>query len=218
MDRPFVSALTPTCNRREFFPRAVSCFLSQDYPNLEWIILDDGAEPIRDLIPPDPRIKYFYEQPKRMHGYKMNRCFELSSGEFGIVWDDDDWYPPSRITRQIQPMLDNPSIQVVGTSTIYYYRHGTQEAWCYTNPAGVNWLASIAVRRSTWESHLWFDIHAGADYNFQRALDASVLLDLNDPTLVVSSVHPNNACRKTLGREYAQQPWALIQQVTGGRL
>src|SRR5271154_3339333 len=141
---PLVSALTPTFNRRAFFPRAIERFLAQDYPNLEWIILDDGGDPIGNLLPPDPRIKYFHEKPKKHHGTKMNRCFELSSGEFGIVFDDDDWYPANRITRQITPLIDNPALHLSGTSTLYYYQHGSTLAYQYTSPKGINWLASIA--------------------------------------------------------------------------
>jgi glycosyltransferase involved in cell wall biosynthesis len=218
MDRPLVSALMPTCNRRDFIPRAIRCFLSQDYSNLELIILDDGTDPIRDLLPADPRIKYFHESPKKIHGPKMNRCFELAQGEYGVVFDDDDWYSANRISRQVQPMIDNPLLQATGTSTLYYYRWGTQEAWCYSNPPGIAWLASIAVRRTAWEQNRWEELSAGSDWQFQRKLAPGTALDLKDPSLIVASVHATNACRKTLGREYTRMPWETIVQVTGGAL
>jgi glycosyltransferase involved in cell wall biosynthesis len=208
---PLVSALTPTHNRREFFPRAVRCFLSQDYPNLEWIILDDGPDPIKDLLPDDPRIKYFHELPKRNHGQKMNRCFELSQGEFGIVFDDDDWYPAHRISRQIQPMIDNPVIHLTGSSTIFYYQHGAQKAWRYSTPARVNWLASIAIRRSTWAATKFEEIAGGADYKFQLKLSQGHKFDLKEPSLVVAAVHPSNACRKALGSDYSPVPYEIVK-------
>ena len=80
MDFPLVSCITPTYNRRHFSPRAVRCFLSQDYPNLEWVILDDGTDPIKDLLPDDPRIKYHPIPPKLAPDLKMDHCFELSRG------------------------------------------------------------------------------------------------------------------------------------------
>jgi glycosyltransferase involved in cell wall biosynthesis len=56
--KPLVSCLMPTADRREFIPCAIRCFKNQDYENLELIILDDGEQEIRDLIPSDPRIRY----------------------------------------------------------------------------------------------------------------------------------------------------------------
>jgi glycosyltransferase involved in cell wall biosynthesis len=213
MSLPLVSALTPTFNRRAFFTRAVHCFLAQDYANLEWIILDDGVEPIQDLLPTDPRIKYFHEKPKKPHGTKMNRCFELSGGEIGIVFDDDDWYPANRITRQITPLIENPALHVSGTSTLYYYQQGTTLSYRYTSPKGIGWLASIAVRKSAWENNKFDNINSGADYNFQKKTPPNAKLDLHDPSLVVAAIHPNNACRKHLSNDYKPEPWETIQKL-----
>jgi len=213
MDYPLVSALMPTFNRRAFLPRALECFLSQDYPNLELIILDDGTEQIEDLLPADPRIKYFHETPKKHHGEKMNRCFELAQGEFCIVVDDDDWYPTDRITRQITPLTQNPALHLSGTSTLYYYQHGTQQAYRYTTPKGVGWLASIAIRKSFWKNNKFDNLQNGADYTFQNKMPPTAKYDLNDPTLVVAAIHSQNACRKHLGNNYKSEPWETIQNL-----
>lgn len=214
MDYPLVSAIMPTYNRREFFPRAMGCFLAQDYPNLELIILDDGSDSIRDLLPGDPRIKYFHEpQNKYNHGTKMNICMEKAQGAFSIVFDDDDWYPFNRITRQIAPMVENTTLMLTGTSTLFYYRHGTQQAWRYTSPKAIGWLASFACRRTAWEQRRFDSIPSGADYNFQKQMLAAEKLDLFDSTLVVASIHGNNACRKNLSSEYKPEPWETIKKL-----
>ena len=53
-----VSCIMPTADRRRFVPRAIAQFLQQDYANRELIVLDDGAEPVEDLVPDDPRVRY----------------------------------------------------------------------------------------------------------------------------------------------------------------
>ena len=62
LNLPHVSIITPTYNKKEFFKLAIHNFMSFDYPRdkLEWIILDDGDESIKDILPNDPRIKYYY--------------------------------------------------------------------------------------------------------------------------------------------------------------
>jgi len=59
---PKVSIITPTYNKKNFFKLAIHNFLSFEYPvdKLEWIILDDGDESIKDILPNDSRIKYYY--------------------------------------------------------------------------------------------------------------------------------------------------------------
>ena len=48
---PFVSVCTPTITE-DHSPNMLRCFKHQDYPmnKMEWIILDDGSDPIEDLI------------------------------------------------------------------------------------------------------------------------------------------------------------------------
>lgn len=66
---PIVSVCTPTFNRRPFIPTMFECFKNQTYPadRMEWIIVDDGTDRIRDLVEGSgiPQIKYF-ELPKKV--------------------------------------------------------------------------------------------------------------------------------------------------------
>lgn len=69
---PTVSILTPTYNRRHTFKLAIKNFYEIDYPQLkiEWIIVDDGTVPIKDMLPNDSRIKYYYiDENKRKDLY-----------------------------------------------------------------------------------------------------------------------------------------------------
>ena len=56
---PFVSVCTPTFNRRPFIHAMIACFNAQDYPQdrMEWIIIDDGTDPVEDLVSSHPRVK-----------------------------------------------------------------------------------------------------------------------------------------------------------------
>ena len=49
---PRVSIITPTYNKRKFFKLAIRNFQKADYPKdkIEWIIVDDGEEEIKDLL------------------------------------------------------------------------------------------------------------------------------------------------------------------------
>ncbi|HEX6463610.1 MAG TPA: glycosyltransferase, partial [Vicinamibacterales bacterium] len=87
---PLVTCIMPTCDRRAFVPGAVACFLAQDYPNLELIVVDDGSDPVRDILPADHRINYV-RPPRRLSvGAKRNLACSQARGEIIVHWDDDD--------------------------------------------------------------------------------------------------------------------------------
>ena len=67
MSLPTISILTPTYNRRHTFKLAIENFYAIDYPQLklEWIIIDDGTDSIKDMLPNESRIKYFYIDDKK---------------------------------------------------------------------------------------------------------------------------------------------------------
>jgi glycosyltransferase involved in cell wall biosynthesis len=216
-----VSALMPTFNRREFIPRSIACFLAQQCPadwNIDLIVLDDGPDPIKDLLPNNSRIRYFHELPRRNHGQKMNRCMELSQAEFAIVWDDDDFYASDRVFKQVQPLIDNPGLTVSGTSQLYYYLHGKQQAFRYVNLTELAWIRAIAFRRSALELRRFNEKPHGADFDLLNQIPRDQWCDLNDLTLLVSAIHPTNAAPKWLCDSFVPEPWEKVQAIAGGRL
>ena len=120
---PFVSLCTPTFNRRPFIPYAIKCFLHQDYPkeHVEWIIVDDGTDKVEDLFSNVPCVKYFYSEEKMLLGKKRNFMHSKCSGDIIIYMDDDDYYPPTRISHAVQTLLSNPKYLIAGSSEMHIY-------------------------------------------------------------------------------------------------
>jgi glycosyltransferase involved in cell wall biosynthesis len=193
----------PTCDRRAFIPDAIAGFLAQDYPNLQLVVVDDGSDPIRDMLPADPRIVYI-RPPRRLSvGAKRNLACAQARGEIVVHWDDDDWYPPSRVTRQVRALVER-SVDVCGTSVLYYYDRGRERAFLYRyGGGGLPWVAgtTLAYRRDVWARHPFADVQVGEDARFVWAA-ADRVADLRDPTLCVASVHGSNVSPKDTGGVY----------------
>jgi glycosyltransferase involved in cell wall biosynthesis len=122
---PLISVVTPTYNRRRFIPYLIKCYQNQIYPKeyMEWIIYDDGSDPVGDLFKdlPFPNIRYIYNKEKQNIGYKRNRLNELARGHIVVAMDDDDYYPPERVHHVVQMMRANPRCMVAGSSEMYMY-------------------------------------------------------------------------------------------------
>ena len=120
---PFVSLCTPTFNRRPFIPFMIKCFEHQTYPKdrIEWIIIDDGSDPIEELVKNIPQVKYFYYKEKMLLGKKRNLMHSKCSGDIIIYMDDDDYYPPSRISHAVDTLQKNPSYLIAGSSEMHIY-------------------------------------------------------------------------------------------------
>ena len=123
---PFVSICTPTFNRRPFIDAMIKCFNHQTYPKekLEWIIIDDGTDKIKDLVEQIPQVKYFSYNEKMVLGKKRNLMHEKSSGEIIVYMDDDDYYPPERVSHAVNMLTSHPTALCAGASEIYiYFKH-----------------------------------------------------------------------------------------------
>ena len=123
---PFVSVCTPTFNRRPFIPFMIKCFKNQDYPmdRIEWVIIDDGTDKIGDLVKNIPQVKYFTYEDKLPLGRKRNIMHEKSRGDILVYMDDDDYYPPKRISHAVEQLINNPKALCAGSSEIYiYFKH-----------------------------------------------------------------------------------------------
>jgi len=125
---PFVSICTPTFNRRPFIQTMLACFRNQTYPKeqMEWIIVDDGTDKIEDLIVQAniPQIQYFALDTKIPLGEKRNYMHKKAKGDIIVYMDDDDYYPPERVSHAVDMLLQNPTKDIAGSSRMFiYYKH-----------------------------------------------------------------------------------------------
>ena len=132
---PNVSICTPTFNRRPFFKGLIECVKSQDYPHykIEWIIVDDGTDCVSDIFE-DPefiesmgqiKVRYFYEKEKMDLGKKRNfmheKCKYTNTRDIIVYMDDDDFYPPDRVSHSVDKLMKHPKALCAGSSEIYLW-------------------------------------------------------------------------------------------------
>ena len=202
---PFVSICTPTFNRRPFIPIMFECFKNQTYPKnrMEWIIVDDGTDCIRDLIEQSgiEQIKYFREEKQMNLGEKRNYMHTKIKGTIVVYMDDDDYYPPERVSHAVDKLTENREALCAGSSELYvYFKH--IDKMYQSGPYGPNHstAGTFAFRTELLKDHKYENHAALAEekYFLKNYTVPFVQLDPLKTILVFSHEHNTFDKRKLL--------------------
>ena len=110
---------------------------------------------------------------------------------------------------------------MTGTGRLYYYLYGeAKRAFRYQNWTIQKWIGAIALRKSVWERTKFQASFQGADVFMLNTIPHERWFDLNDLSLLIAAIHPDNARNgKTLpNASFIETPWEEIEEVTKGTL
>jgi len=147
-----VSCIMPTCNREGLIPVALKCFLSQDWPDKELVVIDDGAVKVEGLVKQlVPDAVYIYLAEKQVIGVKRNLACEAAGGEVICHFNDDDWSAAGRVSDQVMRLLEYGK-QMTGYHSITYWNG--MKAYRYVSPVPQYALGTtMCYQKSFWHTH-----------------------------------------------------------------
>lgn len=197
---PLVSVCTPTFNRRPFIPSMFQCFLSQDYPKdcMEWIIVDDGTDPIEDLVRASgiPQIKYVRLTEKLPLGKKRNLMHSHTKGEILVYMDDDDYYPPQRVSHAVERLTNSPAL-CAGSSILFIYYKLLHQIYKF-GPYGANHATAgtFAFKRELLKDSAYDDAAALAEEKSFLKNYTVPFVQLDPMKVILVFAHPHNTFDK----------------------
>ena len=113
---PLVSVITASYNMAHYLPEAIDSVLSQDYPNIEIIVVNDGStDNTREVLAAyedDDRVTAIHQENKGQTVAK-NQGFAAAKGELIAFCDADNRWLAGKLSTQVPMLLDNPAIGVV---------------------------------------------------------------------------------------------------------
>jgi glycosyltransferase involved in cell wall biosynthesis len=112
---PLVTVVTPSFNQAQFLEKTILSVLKQDYPNVEYIIIDGGSSDgsVEIIKKYTDRIHTWVSEPDRGQTDAINKGFALAKGDI-LAWiNSDDTYNPGAIREAVEFLIDHPDVGLV---------------------------------------------------------------------------------------------------------
>ncbi|MEP6900466.1 MAG: glycosyltransferase family 2 protein [Actinomycetota bacterium] len=126
---PFVTIVTPTFNQADFLRDTIESVLAQDYPNIEYVVLDDGStDETPKILAEYPSDKFVRESQKNMgQTPTINKGWAMTKGEI-ITWlnSDDTFYDSTCVRKGVEYLLENPEVGIVFGDSMFTEADGTE--------------------------------------------------------------------------------------------
>ncbi|GET38744.1 glycosyltransferase family 2 protein [Microseira wollei] len=191
MDKHFnkISVITPSFNQANFLEATIKSVLSQEYPNLEYIIIDGGSTDgsLEIIKKYDKYLHYWCSEPDQGQYDAINKGFARATGEI-LAWiNSDDMYYPWAFKTVSSIMSAFPQIEWL--TTLYpgaWDYHGffkglrsipgySKEAFldgCYL-PSGGKAFGWIQQESTFWKRSLWEKVggHIRTEYSLAGDFD-----------------------------------------------
>lgn len=113
--QPLVSIITPSFNQANFLEETIVSVLNQDYPAIEYIVIDGGSTDASiDIIKKyADNISFWVSEPDRGQTDAINKGFAKAKGEILAWLNSDDTYEPNAVSQAVAFLDTHPQVGMV---------------------------------------------------------------------------------------------------------
>jgi len=123
---PKISIVTPSYNQGQYIEQTIQSILNQNYPNLEYIVIDGGStdNTVEILKKYDKQITYWVSEKDRGQSHALNKGIEKCTGILFNWLNSDDYLEPGALHKIAQTYLETGANIIVGTTKIHNVQSG----------------------------------------------------------------------------------------------
>ncbi|OGI49402.1 MAG: hypothetical protein A3B81_03935 [Candidatus Muproteobacteria bacterium RIFCSPHIGHO2_02_FULL_65_16] len=179
MSWPKISVVTPSYNQGRFIEATLLSVLNQNYPNLEYIVVDGGSadESIEIIKKYEHRLAYWVSEPDGGQTKGLIKGFRRATGEIQCWLNSDDLLQPGTLSEVAAYFLDHPRVDAVYGNALWIDVAGqllreqreipfSRFVWLYT----YNYIPCMSM---FWRKPI-YDKVGGLDQEFDLAMDADL--------------------------------------------
>ncbi len=162
VQRPLVSIVTPSYNQAAFLERTIRSVLGQDYPDIEYIVVDGGSTDgsVAIIQRYAHRLAWWVSEPDQGQAEAINKGFSRAQGEI-LAWvNSDDLLAPWAVGEAVAALQAHPEAGMVFGHGLSIDAHGRPFRLLRTGPWGLDELMTfhmlnqpaVFFRRRLWEA------------------------------------------------------------------
>ncbi|GAB4517626.1 MAG: glycosyltransferase family 2 protein [Anaerolineae bacterium] len=224
-NKPLVTVITPTYNRADYLVETIESVLTQDYPNFEYIVLDDGSKDNTIEVLEQYTGRVIWESHPNMGETRtVNKGFSMAKGEYIVIVNSDDPILPGLLSEAVAVMEAHPDVLVAYPDWImidkdsqemerfntpdYHYITMLRTHFCNPGPGAF-------IRRRALE------LEGGRDPEFRFVADYDLWLRLGlhapfiriPKYLATFRVHPGSATQSAKGKQMADEHVRMLEKL-----
>ncbi len=144
---PLVTVVTPSYNQAEYLEQTIASVLGQDYPNIEYFVVDGGStdgslEIIRKYA---GQLDWWVSEPDNGQADAINKGFRRAKGKY-IAWlNSDDLYLPGTIRKAVEVLEGDPELGIVYADLLSINARGEHVNTIRYRPFGLEDLLSFSI-------------------------------------------------------------------------
>jgi len=195
---PKVSIVTPSYNQDQFIEETIRSVLLQNYPNLEYIIIDGGStDQTRQILEKYSQwISYWQSEKDNGQGQAINLGFSMASGDYYAWVNSDDYYLENVLNTVVTTFLRSGSSFIYGYGFNYHVKEARLEL-IRVLPFLDYFIRipSLIQPSCFWsaDNHqpIWEELQCSLDYELWQRLLKGKSRKLVKQALSVANVHDN---------------------------
>lgn len=203
MTYPTLSIVTPSYNQGQFLEETIQSVLRQNYPNLEYMIMDGGStdQSVNIIEKYEGQLAYWVSEKDRGQSHAINKGLARATGEWLGWLNSDDWYQPGALKALIETAVEQDAAFVVGASLRMVEGKPGQTTRMQPLPQAVephtvllgHWFDQPAClfKRQLFEEYGPFDetLHYTFDWAFFRKALQTARAAISEQTIAVYRLH-----------------------------
>jgi len=205
---PLVTIVTPSFNQGGFIEETIRSVLLQDYPNLEYLVIDGAStdDTVQTLKKYEPWLSQWVSEPDRGQTHAINKGFRRARGEIVAWLNSDDTYEPHAIRSVVRHMVSNRATIAYGNCRLIDEAGRAIRAvvppavtynsllWFWTRPASTPPQPAIFFRRHVLEEVGLLDeaLHYVMDYELWLRISRKYSFSYVDALLANYRIHSDS--------------------------